>query len=145
MESQIWQQLARSVGGGFKKNDSGLCLPWCQTLQFLLVYHWCLSSCYPSTGTQRERVWVHECMCGFFKRNWLGLQKVLPLTQSLLVFLARSCGDLSSWHWKPGPWCLVWDWDSLLPGFPSQIFIHCMWVRDQPIPHLHLSYQSGWM
>ena len=32
-------------------------------------------------------------MCGFSKRNFLGLQNFLPPTQSLLVFAARSCGD----------------------------------------------------
>ena len=40
-------------------------------------------------------------MCGFFKRNCLEVQKFLPLTQFLLVFAARSCGDLPSWHWNP--------------------------------------------
>ena len=32
-------------------------------------------------------------------RFW-GLQKFLPPTQSVLVFAARSCGDLFSWHWN---------------------------------------------
>ena len=41
-------------------------------------------------------------MCGFLKRNCLGFQKFLPLTQSLLGFAANSGGDLSSWHWNPG-------------------------------------------
>ena len=39
---------------------------------------------------------------GFCKRNYLGNQKFLPLTQSSLVFTARGYGDLSSWHWNPG-------------------------------------------
>ena len=38
----------------------------------------------------------------FFKGNCLRLQKFLPPTQSLLVFVASSYGDLSSWHWNPG-------------------------------------------
>ena len=46
-----------------------------------------------------EGVSLSKSMCGFFKRDCLGLQKFLPLTQSLLVFVAQSCGDLSSWHW----------------------------------------------
>ena len=25
-------------------------LPWCQTLQFVPEFHWCLSSCYPDAG-----------------------------------------------------------------------------------------------
>ena len=55
-------------------------------------------------------------MCGFFERNCLGLQKFLPLTQSPLVFAARSCGDSSSWHWNSGLGRLVWGWDSPLPS-----------------------------
>ena len=59
-------------------------------------------------------------MCGFFKTNSLGLQKFLPLTKSSLVFAARSCGDLPSWHWNPGLRSLVWGWDSLLLRYPSE-------------------------
>ena len=49
-----------------------------------------------------EGVSLNKFMCGFFKGNCLGLQKFLPLTQSLLVYAARSYGGLSSLHWKPG-------------------------------------------
>ena len=37
----------------------------------------------------------------------MGIQQLLPSTQSLLVFTARSYGDLSSWHWNSGlgTWC----------------------------------------
>ena len=44
-------------------------------------------------------------MCAFSKRNCLGLQNFLPLTQSLLVFAARSYWGLFSWHepWAEGP------------------------------------------
>ena len=46
-------------------------------------------------------------MCVFLKRNCLVPQQFLPLTQSLLPFVARSYGDLSSWYWNPGVggWC----------------------------------------
>ena len=37
-------------------------LLWCQTLHLLPVCHWCLSSCYPGTGAQRERVWISPCV-----------------------------------------------------------------------------------
>ena len=30
----------------------------------------------------REWEWIGECICGFFKRKWLGLQKFLPPTES---------------------------------------------------------------
>ena len=49
-----------------------------------------------------EWVWVGESVCGFFKRTCLQFQNFLPLTLSLLVFVARSCGDLSSWQCSPG-------------------------------------------
>ena len=42
-----------------------------------------------------------KIVCGFFKRNCLGLQKFLPLTQFSLVFAARTYGNLSPWHWNP--------------------------------------------
>ena len=138
-----------------QKKDNGLFLSfflekavpqlshWCQTLRFLPVYHWCLSSCYCSAGPQREWVWVTP-VCGFFKRNCLRLQKFLPLTQSPLIFAARSCGDLSSWHWNLGLGFLVWGWDSLLLRYPSRMSIHHMWMWDQPILCFCPSYQSGW-
>ena len=67
----------------------------------------------------------------------MGLQKFLPLIQSLLVLAARSFGDLSSWHWNPRLGGLASGWDSLLPRYPSRVFIHHMCVRDQPVTHLH--------
>ena len=67
---------------------------------------WCWSS---------EGVSLSKCVYGFFKENCLGLQKFLPLTQSPLVFAARSYGDLSSWHRNPGLIALVWGWDPSLP------------------------------
>ena len=118
--------------------------PWCQSLQFLPVRHWCLSSCYCGVGAQSEWVWVSPCVSSF-KRNCLGLQKFLPLTQSLLGFAARSCEDLSSWHWNPGLGGLAWAWGTLFLRYSSWISIHHMWMCDQPIPCLCPSYQSGWM
>ena len=58
-----------------------------------------IPQCWSSEGVSLSKsVWE------FYKssRNFLGLQKFLPLTQSPLVFVARSFGDLSSWHWNPG-------------------------------------------
>ena len=48
----------------------------------------------------------HSCVW-YFKRNCLEFQNFIPPIQSLLVFVARSYEDLSSWHWKPrqGSWC----------------------------------------
>ena len=76
--------------------------------------------------------------CKPFKRNRDSGSFCLPQPQSLLVFLARSSGHLSSWHWNPGV-----GLGPLTPEILLPIFIHHMWVRDQPVPCLHPSYQSG--
>ena len=82
-------------------------------------------------------------MCGFPKRNCLGLQNPPPPTQSLLVFAARSCGDLSSWHWNPGlgAWC--GSGTPRAQDIPPKVL--SMWVWEQPAVHPHPSYQSAWM
>ena len=42
-------------------------------------------------------------MCGLFKRNCLlGAPEVSSTTSIPAGVAARSCGDLSSWHWNPG-------------------------------------------
>ena len=112
-ESRIRHRLAGSVRRRFRKHTmASVHLDYRQP-QFLPVCHWCLSSCYPSNCWSSEG--VGGSICGFFKKNFFGLQKFLPLTQSLQVFAARSCGDLSSWHWNPGMRGLVWGWNSSLP------------------------------
>ena len=98
---------------------------------------------WSSEGVSLSR-WLTP-LCGFFKRNCLGLQQFLPPTQSLLDFAAWSCGDLSSRHWNPGLGGLMWGWDSLLPRYTSWIFIHHTWVWDQPILCPCPSYQCEWM
>ena len=99
-----------------------------------------LPCCWSSEGVS-----LSESVCGLFKRNCLGLQMFLPPTQSLLAFTAKSFEDIPSCHWNPGLGGLVWGWDSSLPRYPSQIFIYHTWVRDQPVPFLCPSYQSGWV
>ena len=51
-----------------------------------------------------ERVSLSKFMCGFFKRDCLGLQKCLLLTQSLLVFAARIMGA-----YIPGTGTFCWE------------------------------------
>ena len=34
-------------GWRIQQRDNDPCSPWCQTLQFLLVYYWCPLSCLP--------------------------------------------------------------------------------------------------
>ena len=135
MEAQICHLPA--CGGVFRKETMASAhltiwekavpqlLPWCQKLQVLLcmplVPFKLASQCWSS-----EEVSLSKSVCGFFKRNFLGLQKFLLPTQSLLDFAARSYGDLSSWHWNPGLRGLVWGWDSslllsLLNFYPPQL------------------------
>ena len=45
-------------------------LPWCQIFQFLSVCHWCLLSCYPGAGAQREWVWVSPCVGSLGGTAW---------------------------------------------------------------------------
>ena len=54
-----------------------------------------------------EEMRLSKLICGFFKRNFLGFQQFLPLTQSPLVFAARSYRVFTSWHWNPGLGSLV--------------------------------------
>ena len=84
MESQIWQQLASPVAPCQEGLEKG---QWP-----LLASRWDTSASPnmslvpfklpPIARAQRKWVWVRESMCGFFKRNCLGLQKFLPPTQS---------------------------------------------------------------
>ena len=116
MESLIWHQLASCVGGGFRKGT--------MTSARFDARHFSSSLC--ATGAFQAATLVlelrgsdSESMFGFFKRNCLGLCKFLPLTQSLLAFVARY-GDLSSWHWNPGLGGWVWAWDPCSRDIPPE-------------------------
>ena len=85
-------QLCGFVGWGLRKGtmaSAHICAceklpPWCQTLQFLSVYHWCLSSYYPDTGAQREWVWVSPCVGSFLFFSFLFFK--------ILLFIFRERG-----------------------------------------------------
>ena len=65
-----------------------------------------------------EGVSLSKSMWEYFKRNCFRLQNFLPPSQQSQVFAARSCGDLSSWHWSPGlEEAQCGSWDSSLPSF----------------------------
>ena len=150
LESQKWHQPAGSVafcGEGSESRQwtlrallsgrrlfSSSCLDDRQFRIFL--YMPLVPFKLPPLCWRSEAVSLSKSVCGFFKRNCLGLQKFLPLSESSLVFAARCYGDLSSWHWSFGLRGLVWDWDFFLLRYPSQIFIHHMWIWDEPIPCL---------
>ena len=82
-------------------------------------------------------------VCGIFKRNCLGFQKFLSSTaliptgfysQNLWRFILLA---LEPWAGGPGV-----GLGPFTPEISLQIFICHMWVWDQPILRLHLSYQS---
>ena len=58
-------------------------------------------------------------LCGPFKQSLLKIWQFLPLPKPLLDFTASSYQHLSFWHWNSGLWGLAWDWDCLLPRYPS--------------------------
>ena len=62
-----------------------------------LVHFKLLPWCWSSAGKN-----MSKSVCGPFKRNCLGIQQFLLLTQSSLVFVARSHGDLASQSRNPG-------------------------------------------
>ena len=98
---------------------------------------------------ERRKSESSKFVCEPRKRNtWTPEAFHVPQPQSPLVFAARSYGDFSSWHWNPGMGGLVCGWALLLSERTSAaeihlpIFIHHLWVWDQPIRHLCPSYQS---
>ena len=106
-------QLCGSVWRRVQKRNSGFCLPFCLEESCLPAFVWITDTSAPLLMPlvpfklllqcwSSERVNLSKSMCGFFKGNCLGLQNFLLLTQSPLVFAARSYGDLSSWHWNHG-------------------------------------------
>ena len=155
----MWQHCshvpAGSVWGGLSKGTVAsahlsvwektvpLILLWCQTLQFLSVYHWYLSSRYLSIGAQKEWVWVSLCVGSLMATAWDSRSFFYQLNPHWCC--SQKLWDLFSCHWNPGLGGLVWGWYSSLPRYTSWFFIHhtCTW--DQPIPHLRSSYQYGWM
>ena len=156
MECQIWYQPASSDVLWREGSEGQWPLPtFLSGKKLCLSSHLCAryfnSSLYATSAFQATTpvldfrgISMCKSMCGFIKRNCLGLQKFLPLTPSPLVFAARSYGNLSSWHWKHGLGGLVWGWESSLLRYPSWIFIHLTWMWNQTVPQLHPSYQSGW-
>ena len=70
---------------------------------------------------------------------WDSSSFCLPQPQFPLVFTARSYGELTSWHWNPGLCNPGLGLGLIIPKVFFPIFIHHMWVRNQPILHLHPS------
>ena len=104
MESQIWHQLAGSVGGGFRKGIMASACLDARHFIFSLYATGAFEAATPDLELRRG-----ESVGGVFKRNYLVSQKLWGLT-----FLALE-------SWARG---LVWAWDSLLLMYPSRIFTY---------------------
>ena len=131
----MWHASASSVALRGKGSEEGQwpCLPFClrescppglalmsdtsvplhMAMVPLKLPPWCWSS---------EGLSLSKSVCRLFKRNCLGFQQFVSLTQSPLVFADRIYGDLSSWHWIPGPRSLVLGWGSSLLRYPPLNF-----------------------
>ena len=83
-----------------------------------------------------------KSMCGALQEKTPGNPQFLPLTQSLLVFIGRSYGDLSSCHWSPCLGGLVLGWD---PSRPRYLPPYCypphvsVGTARSSSPHLQVS------
>ena len=88
--------------------------PWCWIIQFLPIYLWCLSSCCPHAGAQREWIWVSPCMGPLRGSAWDSRSFHLSQSQSPLVFTTKSYGT-GTLGWGG----LVWGWDPSLLGGTS--------------------------
>ena len=100
-------------------------LPCFQPLYLLPI-----SSCCPGAESQSGCVLYVES-----PEN----QQFLLLHQTLLVFTARSYGDLSSWYWNPGLDCAVWPGAGIAhsPGSPPNFYpLHVNVGLPIPLPPL---------
>ena len=88
---------------------------------------------------------MSKSVCGFFKGNCLGLQKFLPLTQSLMVLQPEVVGliflALESRAGGSGMGLRLLAPQISLPNFyPSHVDVGPTFSASLPPP-----YQSGWM
>ena len=158
METQVWCPAVSSVewGGGAEKEQWHL-------QQFCLA-----ESCPTPESLPYNKVPPHLSLVPFklLPQHWssegvglcigpweelLGILEALHLIQpqSLLVFIARSYGDLSFLLWNPGLGYLVWAVSPRCSEVPPQprylsllILNYHTHVWDQPVMHLCPSYQS---
>ena len=97
--------------------------------------------CWSSEGVTLSR-WVHVCI----PQEELLRTLAVSSTDSIPTgFHSQKLWGLILLALNPGVRGLVWGWDSSLPRYPSQIFIHYTWMWDQPILCPGPSYRSGWM
>ena len=122
--------------------------PWCQTLQFLPIRHWCPSSCCPSAGAQKEWVCVSP-KSGPFTRSCLRIP-VFSAISTPTGFHSQNFWGLIFLALEP---CVGWPGVGLgspTPEVSLLIFIHYTQVWGCPCNMsmslcLHCSYPFGWM
>ena len=92
--------------------------------QFLPVCHWCLSSCYPTTGAQREWVCAGDFVHVFFKKNCLELRPTL--------FQLRACRGVHTQGFSqlppPAQRSLTGTYPILSMGFWLPAPTPCCWL-----------------
>ena len=136
MESQIWHHFSGSVGKGFRKGT---------VASALLDARYFSSSLYATGAFQAATLVLglrgSESVC----EDLLGALEVSSPNSVPAGFYSQKLWVLIMLALEPWAGELVCGWDSSLPRYPSQIFIHHTWVRNQPILHPHPSCQSGWM
>ena len=129
METLIWHLPAGSVGGGLSKGTmaSASTSVWEKAAFPALTLM--PNNSFPTYMSvmpfkllplrwSSEGVSANKSVCRPFKKNCLGLQKFPSSSASIpAVFHSQKLwGTLSSWHWSPGLWGLMWAWDILLLG-----------------------------
>ena len=134
-------------------------LPWCQTLQFLPICHWCPSSYCPAGGAQREWVCIspksivvlfrgyswesHSFFCcptptGVYSQKlW---EVVFLVLEPWVGWSDVGLGSLTPEGSLPIFICHMWVWDCLF-----HILYLCTSLCLCTFPHLWPSYPSGWM
>ena len=131
--------------------------PWCQTLQFLPVWHWCPSSCCPDAVAQKEWVcvspksilgpwrgdsWEFHCFFHCPNPHWFLQPEVmgtyLPGTDTLGWVVWCGAGIPHSQGIPP---------DFYLPHMGVGLPVLCLraFIPLCASPCLHLSYPSGWI
>ena len=104
--------------------------PWCQTLQFLPICHWCPSSCCPGAGTQREWICISpKSFLGRLRGDAWDSCTFFCCPNTAWILHAEAIGT-----YLPGTGTLGWGiWvglRSLAPEISLPIFIHHTWVWD---------------
>ena len=140
MESQIWHQLAGSMGGAFRKGTIASAHLDARHFSFPLCVICAFRAATPVLelrGSKSE--WVSLCVESFRGSAW-GSRSFFHQLNSCWFLQPEIVGT-----YLPGPGTLGWGFCCGVGTPCSRIFIHHMSVWDQHIVQLCPSYQSRWM